>query len=150
MLTRGEGSYTNKIDNWSLGVILYIVLVGYPPFTDENTTASLETQIINGLYDFPDEHWSDVSCDAIHLIKRLLCLDPERRATLEEVLEHRWIKNDHEMKRIADDLMNNNRGGAFDLFSQKRDYRQVDEQLPTSSLSQETNYPARIKRIRKC
>ncbi len=148
MLTRGEGTYTNKIDNWSLGVILYICLVGYPPFSDENSTVSLEKQIMHGLYDFPDQYWSGISADAIQLVQRLLCLNPEKRATLEEVLEHRWIKNDLEMKRIADDLMNNNRGRVASV-GPKRDFQQTEER--TSSLSQESNLTSnpRIKRIRK-
>lgn len=105
LMTKGEGAYTNKIDNWSLGVILYICLSGYPPFTDENTSASLEKQITQGMYDFPSTFWSGVSRQAIDVIKRLLCLDPNKRATLEQILEHPWIKADHEMKQKAEKLM---------------------------------------------
>jgi serine/threonine-protein kinase Chk2 len=105
LTTRGEGVYTNKIDNWSLGVILYICLVGYPPFSDEDTKVSLETQIKKGLYTFPEEFWSGISSDAIDVIKKLLTIDPNKRASLEEVLEHKWIKEDKEMKAKADALM---------------------------------------------
>jgi serine/threonine-protein kinase Chk2 len=118
---KGSGKYDNKIDNWSLGVILYICLVGYPPFSDEDKKNSLEEQIKKGLYDFPDEYWSNVSSiylsnlnllylmkikklflnnkdDAKDVVKRLMCVDSAKRATLEEILEHKWIKNDIEMK----------------------------------------------------
>lgn len=105
LLTKGEGTYTNKIDNWSLGVILYICLVGYPPFSEDDKTRTLERQIVEGRYDFPQQFWSDVSKDAIDLIKRLMCVDPRKRATLEEVLEHRWIKNDKNMQEKAHRLM---------------------------------------------
>lgn len=107
LITRGEGTYTNKIDNWSLGVILYICLVGYPPFSDEHKTLSLDKQIIQGVYDFPSEYWSDISQEAIDLVRKLLCVDPITRATLEEVLEHDWIKNDAEMITKAFELMRN-------------------------------------------
>lgn len=103
--TKGESSYTNKIDNWSLGVILYICLVGYPPFSEEDTTRSLERQIIEGRYDFPTQFWGGISKQAIDLIKRLMCVDPAKRATLEQVLEHPWIKNDREMQEKAFRLM---------------------------------------------
>ena len=72
LVSRGGGSYTNKVDNWSLGVILYILLVGYPPFSDEDTTIPLEQQICKGSYTFPTQYWSTVSKDAIDLIKNLL------------------------------------------------------------------------------
>ena len=105
IVSKGEGTYTNKIDNWSLGVILYICLVGYPPFNDENPMISLEEQIKKGIYDFPKEDWHKVSKDAIDLVKKLLCIDPNKRATLEEVLDHKWIKDDLAMKSKAHSLM---------------------------------------------
>lgn len=110
--TKGEGSYTNKIDNWSLGVILYILLVGYPPFSEENTQVSLEKQITRGMYEFPKEFWSNVSGDAIDLVKKLMCVDPVKRASLEQVLEHRWIKYDAKMKEKAERLMYPNRSSS--------------------------------------
>jgi serine/threonine-protein kinase Chk2 len=157
LLTRGEGTYTNKIDNWSLGVILYICLVGYPPFNDEKGQTSLEKQIVNGLYEFPDVYWSHVSREAIHLIKRLLCVDPDTRATLEEVLGHVWLR-DGEMRRKAEDLMNNNNyPGVYNkarfASPEKRAFGETTEDMPTSSLSSEgaqLNTPGpRIKRMRR-
>lgn len=105
LLNKGISAYTNKIDNWSLGVILFICLSGYPPFSDEDKKHKLETQIKNGVYDFPDEHWSHVSYGAKDVIRRLLCTDPVQRATLDEILEHEWIKSDAEMQRKAHALM---------------------------------------------
>lgn len=103
--SKGEDSYTNKIDNWSLGVILYICLAGYPPFSEENSSLSLDKQIKQGVYDFPREHWKGVSKTAIDLIRRLMCVDPNKRATLDEVLQHDWIRDDAEMKSKAHKLM---------------------------------------------
>ena len=105
LISKGESYYTNKIDNWSLGVILYICLAGYPPFSDEDTSMPLDQQIKKGKYDFPKQFWSDVSKDAIDLIKKLLTTDPEKRYTLEQVLEHKWIKNDAKVREKAAALM---------------------------------------------
>lgn len=113
LATKGEGNYTNKIDNWSLGVILYIILVGFPPFSDDE----LEKQIKEGKYDFYDESWSSVSEDAKDIIRKLMCVDPNKRASLEEVLSHDWIKNDVNMKNKADELMQKNKD---DRENQKR------------------------------
>ncbi len=105
LTSKGEGSYTNKVDNWSLGVVLYICLAGYPPFSEENTKVSLEQQIRKGAYDFPSEDWSKISKDAIDLIKNLLTVDPEKRFSLDQVLNHKWIKNDKNVKDLAEKLM---------------------------------------------
>lgn len=117
--TKGEASYTNKIDNWSLGVILYICLVGYAPFNDEGPV-KLEDQIKKGLYDFPGEFWSGVSEKAKDLIRKLLCVDPIKRISLEEVLEHDWIKKDFDMKRKAYRLMYNNEEAAVATNGNKK------------------------------
>lgn len=105
--TRGQGAYTNKIDNWSLGVILYICLVGFPPFSDEKSVQSMEQQIIKGAYSFPQEYWSHISKDAIDLIKKLMCVDPLNRISLDQVLEHDWLKNSPEIIKRAQEMMLN-------------------------------------------
>ncbi|XP_078338977.1 serine/threonine-protein kinase Chk2-like [Crassostrea virginica] len=92
LLTVGMGSYTKAIDCWSLGVILYICLVGCPPFSDERKDMALNKQIIGGHYSFPSEYWKDISEDAIDVVKKLLTVDPKKRATLEEVISHPWFK----------------------------------------------------------
>ncbi|KAM7541228.1 hypothetical protein Aperf_G00000031286 [Anoplocephala perfoliata] len=102
LTTAGSGSYTPAIDVWSLGVILYVCLVGYPPFTDERKDFDLKTQIIQGHYDFPDRFWRGVSEDAKDLIKRLMCVDPQKRITLEEALLHPWLNDISMRKELAD------------------------------------------------
>jgi serine/threonine-protein kinase Chk2 len=87
---RNEG-YGLACDLWSSGVILYIMLVGYPPFSDTKPKPVFE-QIKTGDYDFPKDYWSGISPSAIYLIKRLLTVDPRKRITAKEALESAWMK----------------------------------------------------------
>lgn len=83
--------YTESCDMWSAGVILYIMLWGYPPFYGENDQEILEA-VVTGQYDFDDEVWDEVSDLAKDLIKRLLVPEKER-LTPKEALNHPWVKN---------------------------------------------------------
>lgn len=83
--------FTESCDMWSAGVMLYIMLCGYPPFYGENDKEILEA-VIAGEFDFDDEVWDEVSDQAKDLIKKLLV--PEKdRLTPKEALHHPWIKN---------------------------------------------------------
>ncbi|CAF0809215.1 unnamed protein product [Adineta ricciae] len=106
LASRGEGSYTNKVDVWSLGVILYICLVGYPPFSESPDSLPLTEQILKGLYTFPDEFWSDVSDVAKDLIRQMMCVDPNKRLTIAGVLQHPWLANDHENTNRVEKIVN--------------------------------------------
>jgi serine/threonine-protein kinase Chk2 len=90
----GLGGYDKAVDCWSMGVILYIMLGGYPPFSDEIKEYTLQDQICNGRYSFPKEYWNDVSKDAIDLITKLLTIDSQKRITTAEALNHPWMKDD--------------------------------------------------------
>ncbi|XP_073697312.1 serine/threonine-protein kinase Chk2 [Garra rufa] len=96
--------YTKAVDYWSLGVLLFICLGGYPPFNTECSTMSVREQIINGHYRFIPSQWKKVSNEAKDLIKKLLVVDPEKRLSVEEALAHPWL-NDDEMKNTANQLM---------------------------------------------
>lgn len=78
---------------WSFGVILYILLCGYPPFRDKEEK-QLFLKIRAGVYDFHPKYWDKVSEDAKDLIRRLLVIDPLVRLTVEEALGHAWIHAD--------------------------------------------------------
>ncbi|KAJ3177552.1 MAP/microtubule affinity-regulating kinase 4 [Gaertneriomyces sp. JEL0708] len=75
-----------EVDMWSLGVILFALLCGHLPFDDDNMKV-LYRKIAQGSYTCPDY----VNPDARHLISRLITVDPKRRATLDEVLQHKWV-----------------------------------------------------------
>ncbi|GFS09821.1 serine/threonine-protein kinase Chk2 [Elysia marginata] len=104
LLTAGSGAYTKAIDCWSLGVILFIMLSGYPPFSDERKDMDLPKQIMGGHYSFPNQYWEDVSETAIDLMKKMMVVDPKKRLTFDEVLAHPWLQ-DETMKQKANALM---------------------------------------------
>ena len=98
-------SYDKRCDLWSLGIILYIMLCGYPPFYGkcggdcgwERGEACQACQdllfnsIQDGVYDFPEDEWVTVSDHAKDLIRHLLVRDPHLRYSAAEVLRHPWV-----------------------------------------------------------
>uniref|UniRef100_A0A915DEK2 Calcium/calmodulin-dependent protein kinase type II n=1 Tax=Ditylenchus dipsaci TaxID=166011 RepID=A0A915DEK2_9BILA len=80
------------VDIWACGVILYILLVGYPPFWDEDQHR-LYAQIKNGAYDYPSPEWDTVTPEAKSLIDSMLTLNPKKRITAEQALRVPWICN---------------------------------------------------------
>lgn len=87
--------YDTKCDMWSVGVILYILLGGYPPFI-ENNQRELFRKIRKGDYEFHPEYWQNVSSEAKELISALLTVDPYKRLDAEQALDNKWIRGDDE------------------------------------------------------
>lgn len=87
----GPTHYGPECDLWSAGVILFILLGGYPPFYDESEPKLFE-KIRKGRFDFNDDVWTAVSEDAKDMIRKLLAVDPQQRMTISQVLEHPWCK----------------------------------------------------------
>ncbi|KAL2154773.1 hypothetical protein VTH82DRAFT_3449 [Thermothelomyces myriococcoides] len=87
--------YTKAVDIWSLGVVLYICLCGFPPFSDELKCADfpydLGDQIRKGLYNYPSPYWDPVSDLALDLIDHMLVVNPQERYTVDQCLMHPWI-----------------------------------------------------------
>ncbi|XP_044736603.1 calcium/calmodulin-dependent protein kinase type II alpha chain isoform X7 [Chrysoperla carnea] len=89
--------YGKPVDIWACGVILYILLVGYPPFWDEDQHR-LYSQIKAGAYDYPSPEWDTVTPEAKNLINQMLTVNPGKRITAAEALKHPWI---YQRERVA-------------------------------------------------
>lgn len=114
-------TYDKSCDLWSLGVILYIMLCGYPPFYSEVPSQlfsrSMELKILRGEYDFPEREWNRVSAEAKTIVSRLLHVDPVERLTVEELLNSSWLNNytpDNELDLHASGIIRNQM--ALDAF----------------------------------
>lgn len=85
-----RNKYDSQVDLWSVGVILYILLCGFPPFVDRNLKA-LYKLIREGKFTFPSPYWDHVSAQAKDCIQRLLHVDPKKRLSATQLLKHDWI-----------------------------------------------------------
>jgi len=85
-----QQKYDSQVDLWSIGVILYILLCGFPPFVEKNLKA-LYKIIREGKYEFPSPYWDKVSAEAKDCVGKLLVVDPKKRLTASGLLQHDWI-----------------------------------------------------------
>jgi MAP kinase interacting serine/threonine kinase len=127
-------SYDKRCDLWSLGIITYILLCGYPPFYGQcgqdcgwergescvQCQDSLFQRIQDGEYDFPDEEWASVSDQAKDLIKHLLVKDPMLRYSTREVLRHPWVSMESPCAQLATPhvLLRNNSVKDLEAFAE--------------------------------
>lgn len=96
LMSSSTTKYGPEVDLWSLGVIVYILLCGFPPFYHENTQ-ELYKQIKSGHFEFIDPYWTDISQAAKDLIKGLLTVNPKKRFTPDQVLSHPWVARGDEV-----------------------------------------------------
>jgi len=90
----GPERYDKSCDIWSLGVIMYILLCGFPPFYSNHglpISPGMKKRIRSGQYEFPNPEWKNVSNQAKDLIKGCLKTNPEERLTIDQVIKKKWI-----------------------------------------------------------
>lgn len=93
--------YNAKVDVWSAGVILYIMLAGIPPFYGESATEIFEAVLRCNLR-FPTRLFHSVSPAAKDLLRKMLCKDVSRRFSAEQVLRHPWVVSGGGARSMAD------------------------------------------------
>jgi calcium-dependent protein kinase len=87
-----DHEYDKRCDVWSIGVTLYVMLCGYPPFRGK-TTKQIAAKIRKGKLVFFDRDWGNISEEAKDLVKGLLTVDMKQRLTIREALDHPWFAN---------------------------------------------------------
>lgn len=84
------GDYNEKCDLWSIGVILYVMLSGKPPFPGKTDEAIID-KVKQGIYTFPDKEWGKITAEAKDLVRQLMEKDVEKRLSAKDALQHEWI-----------------------------------------------------------
>jgi hypothetical protein len=94
--------YSKSVDMWALGCVLYTLLCGFPPFYDESIQILTE-KVARGQYTFLSPWWDDISKSAQDLVSHLLTVDPDKRYSIKEFLNHPWIRQTDEETHAAAD-----------------------------------------------
>jgi serine/threonine-protein kinase RCK2 len=122
--------YSKSVDMWALGCVLYTILCGFPPFYDESIQLLTE-KVARGHYTFLSPWWDPISASAKDLISHLLCVDPNKRYTIDEFLNHPWVKNEpfHPLPKQPSNVQ-----GATPLQAQaQQQYQQQQYQQPAQN-----------------
>uniref|UniRef100_A0A3B4XJK2 Calcium/calmodulin-dependent protein kinase 1Da n=2 Tax=Seriola lalandi dorsalis TaxID=1841481 RepID=A0A3B4XJK2_SERLL len=149
--------YSKAVDCWSIGVIAYILLCGYPPFYDENDSKLFE-QILKADYEFDAPYWDDISDSAKDFISSLMEKDPAKRFTCEQALRHPWIagdtalcKNIHESvsRQIRKNFAKSKWRQAFNATAVVRHMRRLQLGSSMGSSMDASNPPTRLSQTQK-
>ncbi|KAL6714157.1 MAPK-activated protein kinase Srk1 [Lecanora helva] len=126
--------YSKSVDMWALGCVLYTLLCGFPPFYDESIQVLTE-KVARGQYTFLSPWWDDISKSAQDLVSHLLTVDPERRYTIQQFLNHPWIRETREETYAAVDAP----PLATPLYTRQKEYGFGNQKYagatPTEALS---------------
>ena len=101
-----NGSYDEKCDIWSCGVLLYILFCGTPPFNG-NSRREVMSKIKKGAFTFKNRVWTVISAEAKDLIIKMLQLDPDKRPSCREVLSHPWFNKEETVKINSSQYLEN-------------------------------------------
>ncbi|GAV51762.1 hypothetical protein ZYGR_0AF02330 [Zygosaccharomyces rouxii] len=92
-----KSDYSSKVDIWSAGVLLYVCLCGFPPFSDSLGPPSMREQILQGKFAFYSPYWDEIDDSVLHLISNLLVVNASQRFNVIETMNHPWfIKSDYD------------------------------------------------------
>ena len=126
-------SYNYKCDMWSAGVVMYILLCGYPPFGG-NTDQEILKKVSVGRFAFPSPEWDDISFEAKDLVEKLLIMDVNRRFDSRQAIAHSWISNASRAplnRGAANYLLRNMRNFRTELMLKKAAIGFITSQLAT-------------------
>ncbi|CAJ1948645.1 unnamed protein product [Cylindrotheca closterium] len=131
--------YTKSCDIWSIGVITYILLCGYPPFYGDSD-AEIFDSVRTGKFDFPSPEWDNISSTAKEFVRYLLQKDPRERPTALQAMNHRWIQMHASVDEKVDEkpslLRNTDRGTTFRKFLAMQKLKKAALLAIASSLTQ--------------
>lgn len=102
LTTRGKGSYTKKVDIWSMGCCLYACLAGSLPFTggDNGDIQNIANDIVRGSLRYDPARWSSVSISAQDVVTKCLTKNPAKRPSIEDLRIHRWLNDERVIARV--------------------------------------------------
>ncbi|KAK8792918.1 hypothetical protein WA158_005082 [Blastocystis sp. Blastoise] len=138
-ILRGQ-KYGSAVDMWSIGVITYILLCGYPPFPTDND-ALLYRRTIRGEYQFHSPEWDNISDDAKEFVRRLMVVDPDARYTAPQASNMRWMRFESTSTMHMDGAIR-----MLENYNMKRKNKQQDidvemTNIPSSSLEPQKQSP---------
>ena len=161
-LNTGNGApytYDKSCDMWSLGVIIYILMCGYPPFYSEHPTSrraidrSMRRKIMSGTYQLNEREWERVSPQAKDVVKKLLCVDPAERLTIDGLVQHAWLTEEAPDTLLQSPLYISNKAHMKDTSSlyksQQKKMRTIDRSANLKPIEAAIN-PMLVKRQQYC
>jgi calcium-dependent protein kinase len=136
-----EGRYAEQSDVWSIGVIMYIMLSGSPPFSGNDTVAVLDA-VKKARPQFDKKEWKSISSDAKQLLKSLLQKNPATRVKASEALKHKWLTrttpmdDDPGLSQVTPHIMGNLKSFAFMNKLKKASLNVIASQLTGSAIDE--------------